>query len=167
MDDGFAVSILPQSQKKKIYLYFAAPIFFFFFFIPPLHFCLKTPISPPPRLKITSALRFFLWKKNSLLRSPHFTKNRFFWKKMVASTLAPFLGEIKIKVKIRWLAPFFSAENPSSIKLIWCDLVWVMMYSRNLIIHAINISHCFWNDLQYMHSNSTVNFIHTFTLQNS
>ena len=62
--------------------------------------------------------RFFLWKKYLLLHSPYFCG-----KKM--SLLCPLHFWEKSKKKIekkKLLAKFFSAENPSSIKLIWCGL---------------------------------------------
>ena len=96
-----------------IYFYFAAPFF------------LETPIPPPP-LKITCPVKTRCCKK-SLLHSLHFCRKslffncRFFARPIFGGNqfffynfFFNFAGS---------LAPFFSAENPSSIQLIWCGLM--------------------------------------------
>ena len=108
MDDGFAA----RFYRDRIFL---------LEIISPLPFCLETPIFYPPKNHVT----FLSLKKKFSSARPIFAGNQFFWKKKLSLVHSlHFLGKSKIKrkKKIRSLAPFFSAENPSSIKLIWCGL---------------------------------------------
>ena len=71
-------------------------------------------------------LRFFLWKNICYFARPIFAGNQFFEKKNCRFfDRSIFGGNQK-------LAPFFSAENPSYIKLIWCGLMWGVLGFQNI-----------------------------------
>ena len=87
--------------------YFTAPFFLeatffnYYFIISPLHFCLETPI-PPPHTENHVSGTFRSLKKNCFFARPIFAENLFFLENNFARSLH-----------------FYSAENPTSIKLVW------------------------------------------------
>ena len=106
-------------SRRSIFLEIA-----FFFIISPLHFCLETQFFFQPENHVSFtflSLNFF--EKKSLFRSLHFCGKSVFLKKRRFFVRSIFGRNQNLKKKKnRSLAPFFSAENPSSIKLIWCGL---------------------------------------------
>ena len=138
-----------------LHFFSEAPIFFLLHFVAPFLFGDTNP--PPPsenhvscedkvlKKKIAFLLTLFLQyvplkgveKKNCLFAHPVFARS-IIKKKIVSSSLAPFLGGIKKfrKKNNCSLAPFFSVENPSSIKLIWCGFILIPDITRTVFIEA-------------------------------
>ena len=106
-------------KKSPLHVFFKSPILYFLFFLFfRLIFVWRHQFCPPAWKSRQCYVSFF--EKKWIFARPSFAWYQL--KKIIASALAPFLGKSNCekKKKIVRSLHFFSAQNPSSIKLLWC-----------------------------------------------